>query len=160
MMIDTTNDKDTKDRVAVLLFNKDNQVLLGVSPQKYKTKDNPHSWDIAGKGHIGVGDSVIESAKREVREETNLDIDLGDCNLIDIVSYQSGNMYVFAVENIDKDSDIKCNAYFDMYGKKLPEIKEFFWATLEQAKQMLYKSLCDAFDKSDIWTKVEQFLIV
>jgi len=158
-MINTTNDKDTKDRVATCLFNMDKQVLLGVSPQKYKTKDKPHSWDIAGKGHIGVGDSVIESAKKEVQEETNLDIDLDDCNLIDIVSYQSGNMYVFAVKDIDKDSDIRCNAFFDMYGKKFPEIKEFSWATLEEAKQMMYKSLCDAFDKSDIWTKIEQFLI-
>ncbi len=57
-------------RVGVLILN-DNKILL-VEHQK----NGVSYWLIPGGG-LDFGETVVQCAKREVKEETNLDIDLG-----------------------------------------------------------------------------------
>ena len=65
---------DIKLQVGVKIFlrNKDNKYLLiKRSPEKYKGTNG--SWDIVG-GRIDPGSTLIDNLRREVREETQLEI--------------------------------------------------------------------------------------
>ena len=53
--------------VGALIFNKENKVFLMTSP-KWKGK-----YVIPG-GHIELGETIEQALKREIKEETNLDI--------------------------------------------------------------------------------------
>jgi ADP-ribose pyrophosphatase YjhB (NUDIX family) len=58
--------------VKALLKNKDGKYLLiRRSPAKYP--EAPNRWDIVG-GRINPGESLLENLKREIKEETNLDL--------------------------------------------------------------------------------------
>ncbi|MEK7173317.1 MAG: NUDIX hydrolase [Patescibacteria group bacterium] len=58
--------------VKILLRNKDGKYLLiKRSPIKYPNASG--SWDIAG-GRIEPGSTLFDNLKREVKEETNLDL--------------------------------------------------------------------------------------
>lgn len=59
--------------VKILLKNKDEMFLvLHRSPYKYPEVSS--FWDIVG-GRIKKGKTLIENLKREIKEETNLDLD-------------------------------------------------------------------------------------
>ena len=59
--------------VKVLLKNSEGRyLLLKRSPEKYPEVENP--WDIVG-GRIDPGASLFENLKREVKEETSLDLE-------------------------------------------------------------------------------------
>ena len=141
-MIDTTDDSlDTENRVAAII-QVGNEILLGHAPNK---KDGPNSWDIAGKGHIEVGDSPEETVIREVKEETNIDITSDDLWRLGTSDYQKGRMVFFLIRLKEKPKDIKCISTFEMYGKKFPEISKFEWVDLDEAVNYLYKGLSKVF---------------
>ena len=58
--------------VKVILKNKDNKYLLLKRSKRYP--DAQFKWDIAG-GRINTGSSLMDNLKREVKEETNLDLE-------------------------------------------------------------------------------------
>lgn len=59
--------KDTKNVAKVLIFNKNNEILL------LKRADKRKNWDLPG-GHVKKGENYKNGAERETKEETNLDI--------------------------------------------------------------------------------------
>jgi ADP-ribose pyrophosphatase YjhB (NUDIX family) len=60
-----------------VIVNIDGRILL------IKRKNEPHGWAIPG-GFIDYGESAEEAARREIKEETNLDID--DIELLGVYS--------------------------------------------------------------------------
>ncbi|KXK11806.1 MAG: Bifunctional NMN adenylyltransferase/Nudix hydrolase [Microgenomates bacterium OLB23] len=67
-----------KPTTAVVIFNKSGDILLtkrGIEPFK-------GYWDLPG-GFITVGETIIESAKREIKEELQVDINID--NIFDAV---------------------------------------------------------------------------
>ena len=48
-------------------------------------KSHPNCWDISGAGHIRAGESVIEGAIRELKEELGIEANENDLRFIDIV---------------------------------------------------------------------------
>lgn len=143
-MIDTTDDSlDTENRVAAIIQVGD-EILLGHAPNK---KDGPNSWDLAGKGHIEIGDNPEESVIREVKEETNIDITKDDLWRLGSSKYQKGKMIFFLIRLKKKPDDIKCISMFEMYGKKFPELSKFEWVNLDEATKYLYKGLSKVFEE-------------
>ena len=70
--MENTQDKYLQVGVKVILRNEDNKVLLlRRNPIKYPEIGS--TWDIPG-GRIDIGISLLENLKREVREETGLEI--------------------------------------------------------------------------------------
>ncbi|WP_299016681.1 NUDIX domain-containing protein [uncultured Polaribacter sp.] len=62
--------------VHIWLFTKDEKILL--QKRAITKKVFPGLWDISVAGHIGAGESVLESAKREVLEEIGLSLNEND----------------------------------------------------------------------------------
>lgn len=56
--------------VGILILNDKEEVLLGLRIASHGTGE----WSFPG-GHLEFGETVFETAKREVKEETNLDIE-------------------------------------------------------------------------------------
>ncbi|MBA9086865.1 ADP-ribose pyrophosphatase YjhB (NUDIX family) [Fontibacillus solani] len=111
--------------IGVLIVNKDNYVLVG----KRKSLHAPY-FSIPG-GHLETGETLIDAAKREVKEETNLEIDsvelLGVSNNLD--TYQlEGKHYVsliflakeYSGELLNLEPD-KCEGWFWCNPYKIPE---------------------------------------
>ena len=91
--------------VHIWLFTSDEKILL--QKRAMTKKVFPGLWDISVAGHIGAGEDVLTSAKREVLEEIGLELE--DKNLIKIgtrihqVSHPNGiqdneHHHVFIVE--------------------------------------------------------------
>ena len=64
--------KDSKIVAKVVLFDEQGKVLF-LKRSNYMKKF-AGSWDLPG-GHIHEGEDLIDGLKREVKEETNLDLD-------------------------------------------------------------------------------------
>jgi nudix-type nucleoside diphosphatase (YffH/AdpP family) len=62
--------------VAVLVFNRSTEKLILVSQFRYPTYQNNHGWTIETiAGMVDPGETPEESARRELQEETGLNID-------------------------------------------------------------------------------------
>ena len=64
---ESLDENDTKNVSKVLIFNKNDEILL------LKRADEQQNWDLPG-GHIQKGENFVDGAKRETKEETNLEI--------------------------------------------------------------------------------------
>lgn len=63
--------------VAVLVFNRTTDKLILISQFRYPTYKNNHGWTIEViAGMVDPGETPEESARREVQEETGLNIDV------------------------------------------------------------------------------------
>jgi nudix-type nucleoside diphosphatase (YffH/AdpP family) len=63
--------------VAVLVFNKSTEKLILISQFRYPTYRNNHGWTIETiAGMVDPGETPEESARRELQEETGLNIDI------------------------------------------------------------------------------------
>ena len=110
-------DKFIKIGVGVVILN-DNKVLLGHRVSKYKDTGGihePDSWTLPG-GKQEYDETIIDCAKRETKEETDLDIDdvyifgadddiAPDRHFITVYTCaksSSGNVKVMEVDKIDE----------------------------------------------------------
>lgn len=107
----------------VLIVTKNNEVLCCHSTGK-RFEDG--TYDLP-KGHIDEGETALEAAVREVREETSLRLDKGKLKDLGEFPYSSKkNLHLFWYEVDDIDiHDLECTSYFEMYGKKQPEVNGF-----------------------------------
>lgn len=87
--------------VHVWILNSNNELLL---QKRSKNKETfPNKWAISIAGHVKAGETSLEAAKREVKEEINLSIQ--DNELIKLFSLKRAQPY--------KDSFL--NVYDDVY---------------------------------------------
>ncbi|EKN64641.1 NUDIX domain-containing protein [Schinkia azotoformans] len=76
---------ELKAGVAVIILNEENQVLL-------QKRADVGLWGIPS-GHVEIGETVSETAIREVKEETNLDIKIK--KLIGVYSDPNSQVFVY-----------------------------------------------------------------
>lgn len=82
-------------------------------------------WDIP-KGHIEKGETYIDCAKRELEEETGYKITnekIYDIGLCAYTSYK--DLYIYAFKTDLDPKKLKCNSFFDINGRKVPECNGF-----------------------------------
>jgi ADP-ribose pyrophosphatase YjhB (NUDIX family) len=74
---------------ATVVVIKDNKILLNL-------RSDTNTWGIPG-GEIELGESLEETATRELKEETNL-----DCNSFTLLNVFSGKVFYFKYPNVDE----------------------------------------------------------
>jgi len=96
---------DTKKIAKVVILNGEGEVLL---LQRKEHQPFPKKWDLPG-GHLVVGETWEEGARRETKEETNLDLDA-----LELIADKGKNKYfitsawsgeVFNVEDLPEHDD-------------------------------------------------------
>ncbi len=126
----------------IFLFNSDGKLLVG-----HPTNHPMNVWSIP-KGIKDKGEAELAAAFRELSEETNIFIeDMGkfDLRYLGTSKYKHKKkaLAAFYVDtNKDFSSvDVKCDSMVtDMPGKDFPEIDEFKWVTIEEAKSILHET--------------------
>lgn len=106
-----------------VIFNAHRELLLcHVTGQRH--------WDLP-KGGIDAGESELDAALRETREETGLALDAA--TLVDLGAFvytQKKNLHLFAalIARVDT-ADLRCTTHFldRLSGRELPEMDGFGW---------------------------------
>ena len=132
---------DTNMRVAVIITD-GVDTIIGKSPQNLHKSG--HCCDLF-KGHVQDNECLTTAALREVKEESNIGLSLKDISTITgPFNYINGDRIIFFVCVLDTLPDInslKCNSYFEVNGKKYPEIAKYFKVKLKDLPNNLYKTL-------------------
>ena len=137
----------------IFLFNSENRFLVGHPTNSEKLTHNFYSIP---KGWNEDGESFFMSAKRELMEETNIDLDtIGMIKSIEVpihkyIGYNPltngmSNKRIASYlinTNIDfSNYDIKCESMVThLEGDPFPEIDEFRWITIEEGFDCLHES--------------------
>ena len=134
----------------IYLINSDDKLLIG-----HPTKHKPNVWAIP-KGRINEGESdYFEVAKRELLEETNIDLNKFDIvNKVefDLIRYRETNKYLkgffIKVDNSFSGEDIKCDSMVYRDGvPSFPEFDDFKWVTIEESKKLLHQFQINNLEK-------------
>lgn len=127
--------------IKAVVLNENNEVLI-----LKRSKDNflnAGKYDIPG-GHIRENESLEDSIKREIKEETGLDSVFGQ--IIDVVEFPKDNP-LFKEEK----RGIRCICYVNFNEIKLSaEHEEYEWIPLEKAVEKFSKD--DGFENEKINT--------
>lgn len=88
--------------VVIVILDKEGHLLM--QQRSKHVKINPEKWDISAAGHVSAGQTSIEAAIREVKEEVGLEIKSEE--LTYITTY---------CEPTRKQGDIIDNQFYDFY---------------------------------------------
>jgi isopentenyl-diphosphate delta-isomerase type 1 len=113
----------------VWIINDKNELLLQKRSATKKT--HPNCWDISGAGHIRAGESVIDGAIRELKEELGVKVQEKDLQYIATIKSTKNpkNMefqYVYL---------LKCNKQIEEYifeDEEVSEVKYVYYKELEK----------------------------
>ena len=119
-----------------------------------KSRTNPHKWELPG-GKVDPGEFFDEALVREIKEETNLDVNEEDLELIDIVSgtsrrndYPNGDVVInntalYCIRNysgeLKWDTESKEMKFFDLdnlpQNQNDPDLIEIYKKSLSRLKK-------------------------
>lgn len=93
--------------------------------QPFGRKANPGNFDIP-KGHWEEGETVLETAIREMEEETGFYITHPD-QMIDLGRYsyiptKDLHIFLYAVDAVPDPATLKCSTDFEYKGHEVPEV--------------------------------------
>jgi len=117
-----------------LILNKRGQVILC-----HVTGTN--HWDLP-KGVREPGESTLQAAKRELREETSLELDdalFEEIGGFDYQKHKRLHLYkVRAPESMDSLGNLICKSYFSHHvtGAPTPEMDGFRWASRHEIRTL------------------------
>ncbi len=122
-------DGDFHRTVHIWIINNKNELLLQKRSATKKT--HPNCWDISGAGHIRAGESVIDGAIRELKEELGVKVQENKLQYIATIKSTKNpkNMefqYVYL---------LKCNKQIEEYifeDGEVSEVKYIYYKELEK----------------------------
>lgn len=143
----------------IFLFNNEGKFLIGHPTDSEKIK---HDFYSIPKGWNEEGESFFESAKRELLEETNIDLD--NINVLDKIDIEPHTYvgfnpfvngmsdkkiisYVIKTDHDFTNDDVRCDSMVTHLGDPFPEIDEFRWVTIDEAYHILHHSQKDLLEE-------------
>lgn len=134
----------------IFMVRKDGRVLVC-----HPTNHKPDFWSIP-KGKVEEGEDLIDAAIRETYEESN--IDLSECKgirALEAVNYSHKKkiLHPFLVLErnnsiLDWDSfDLKCNSFVPEDRGGFPEMDDYKWVSLDEARVILHNTQSACIDK-------------
>lgn len=140
-------DGDWHKAVHIWIFNKQGEVLL---QRRAPDKDShPNMLDMSCAGHLSAGDSSIEGAMRELKEELNIEIKPEELKYVRTLKRPSKDKKVFINNEFDDlyivitDIDIKDMKYQE------DEISEILFVPYKKFKEMIANNHPDLLMKHD-----------
>lgn len=133
----------------IFIIRNDNKLLIA-----HPTGGRPDKWSIP-KGRPENNEYFTDAAVREVFEECNIDLSKWKIlHNLDPVKYEKKEKtlhpYVFFERQnfIDLDEfELKCNENVPEEMGGYPEMDDFKWVTIEEARKVLYKSQVKCLDR-------------
>jgi len=99
-------DGDWHRAVHIWIYNSQGNLVL---QKRAAGKDTfPGRWDVSVGGHVTSGDSVLETALKEVREELGIDINVADLEAL-------GTLATAAKGSSPVGGDFTCNEFKDIF---------------------------------------------
>lgn len=119
-------------RTAHIWIMNDKKELL-LQKRSATKKSHPNCWDISGAGHIRAGESVIDGAIRELKEELGIEAKEKDLQYISTIKSTKNpkNMefgYVYL---------LKCNNQVEEYIFEDDEVSEVKYVYFEELEKMV-----------------------
>ena len=155
---------DFQRSVHIWIINNKKEILL--QRRSSNKKNYPNKWDISSAGHIRSRESIIEGAKREVKEELGINIDEKDLEFIGINKsdkpYNKEFQYIYLYRTDKVESDYTFNdgevAYvkyfkYDDFEKMVKNKSDDFHYTTAEEYEMLCKYVEKIFNKSIVSRK-------
>lgn len=126
----------------IFLINKQNKILIG-----HPTNHPNTFWSIPKGEFIYPSDPFLE-ALRELKEETNISINSNiNYHKLKPRIYQSKkkilhSFIIFESENpnINLQTELKCNSFFEYKGKMIPEFDKIEWVDIPLAIKLIHES--------------------
>lgn len=120
--------------------------------QPFSRKGRPGNYDIP-KGHLEKGESPLETALREMQEETGFYITHPE-QMIDLGEYSyipTKNLHVFFydIDAVPEPDTLKCSTYFTYKGREVPEVIGYRHVAIDDLQWFfpsLQSVLSEAFD--------------
>jgi len=133
---------------AVIIYEPVKQVILAVHPtgRRWFKKDSkePETGVFSlPKGVIDEDEFPVEAAIREIKEETDIDLDIKRLHYLkkyNYIKYKDLEMFFYPIKENEVDTKkCKCNSFFDAKGKKLPEVNGYcFLNPFTEEKKYFY----------------------
>jgi 8-oxo-dGTP pyrophosphatase MutT (NUDIX family) len=127
----------------LFLVNKDGKLLVC-----HPTNHDPNFWSIP-KGKVDSGENIIDAAIRETREESNMVIPK-DSNFIELpmVNYSHKKKALYSFLVLEEQNplfnwnivELKCNSVVPVERGEFPEMDDFKWVDLDEAKLILHQT--------------------
>lgn len=126
-----------------IVISKSGKVLLG----KVNNQKPPYQWTIF-KGGQEEGETLIDTAIRELKEETGIDIAGDDrlnkhisTNYVFRYSMRTKNVYLYILKDVEgvlDDFDFVCDSYWGETNQ--PEISGYKWVEMDDVCNWLFPS--------------------
>ena len=133
----------------VFLINRQGYLLVC-----HPTNHKPDFWSIP-KGKIEDGESMVVAAIRETFEETNIDLSTSFClRPLEAVTYKSKKKTLHPFVLLESESqtinwkefDLKCNSFVAPDRGGFPEMDDYKWVTLDEARPLLHETQAACID--------------
>lgn len=119
-------------RTAHIWIINDNKELL-LQKRSASKKSHPNCWDISGAGHIRAGESVLEGAIRELKEE------------LGVTAKEDALEYIATIKSTKDPKNmefqyvylLKCNRKIDEYIFEDNEVSEVKYVYFEELEKMV-----------------------
>lgn len=134
---------------AVIIYNPILREILVEHPtgRIFKNKDGTAATGVFSlpKGIIEKDEDPVVTAVREIKEETDIDLNIKKLHYVGKYKYIKYKdleiFYYLAGENEIDIKKCKCNSFFNgPNGKKLPEVNGFAWISIDKDLHFLFKS--------------------
>ena len=115
----------------IWIMNNKKELLL--QKRSATKKSHPNCWDISGAGHIKAGETVLEGAIRELKEELGIKVSGSDLKFIAIVkSTKNPKNMEFAYVYL-----LRCNERVENYIFEDDEVSEVKYVYFEELEKMV-----------------------
>ncbi len=123
--------------VWIWIVNSNNEILI--QKRAATKKKSPNLWDMSSAGHVVAGETPIEGAIRETKEELGIDTKESDYEYIGEYikdkAFEIAQIYLTLL-------DIKTNS-FKLQKEEVAEVK---WLSLDEFKKVFYSNEFCGFD--------------
>ena len=128
-------DGDWHKAVHIWIINDKGDILL---QRRCATKDSdPNMLDISSAGHLSAGDSSLDGAIRELKEELNLDVKPNELQFIKTLKRSSKYTSTFLNNEFDDLYILRTNKTIDEMSFQKEEISEILYVSYKDFKNMV-----------------------